>query len=79
MEFIISSHMLYAWSKAALNYCIRKVGVGKPQCGSMEALSSIEILLKPFAHQTNVTSSEKSTGVEGTWTSSKRGMYIIYN
>ena len=29
-------------------------------------LSSIETLLKPFAHQTNVTSSEKSTGVEET-------------
>ena len=29
-------------------------------------LSSIESLLKPFAHQTNVTSSEKNTSVEGT-------------
>ena len=26
-------------------------------------LSSIETLLKPFAHQTNVTSSEKSTSI----------------
>ena len=29
-------------------------------------LSSIESLLKPFAHQTNMASSENSTGVEGT-------------
>ena len=35
-------------------------------------LSSIETLLKPFAHQTNVTSSEKSTGVEETWTHLKK-------
>ena len=37
----------------------------------MEA-STIETLLKPFAHQTNVTSSEKSTGVEETWTHLKK-------
>ena len=57
--------MLNASSERALNYCIRRIRVGKPQRGSMEA-STIETLLKPFAHQTNVTSSEKSTGVEET-------------
>ena len=35
--------------------------MGKPQCGSMEA--TIEILLRPFAHQTNVTSSKSSVRV----------------
>ena len=38
MGFVISSHMSHAWSNGALNYCIRRVSLGKPQHGSMEAL-----------------------------------------
>ena len=52
----------YASSKGALNYYIGGVRVGVAQWKHY----SIETLLKPFAHQTNVTSSEKITGVEGT-------------
>ena len=37
MGFSISSHMLNASSERALNYCIRRIRVGKPQRGSMEA------------------------------------------
>ena len=72
MAFVISSHMSYAWSKGALNYCTRSVRVGKPERGSMEVIILQKTLLKPFAHQTNVTSSEEykhcngGTGVEGT-------------
>ena len=38
MGFVISSHLSYAWSKQAFNFCIRRVRVEKPQCGSMKAL-----------------------------------------
>ena len=53
--FVVFSHMSYASSKGALN-CIRRVTLGKPQIGSMEALI-FHRNIKTFALQTNVTSS----------------------
>ena len=63
MELVISSHMSYAWSKGALNYCIRGVGVENLNVAQWKHLSSKETLLKPFAHQMNVTSSKWSVCV----------------
>ena len=57
--------MSYASSKGALNNCIRRVRLVKPQIGSMEALIFSETLLKTFALQMNVTSSKSSVFVVG--------------
>ena len=39
MGFVISSHNVICLSKGELNCCFRRVRVGKPERGSMEALT----------------------------------------
>ena len=49
MGIVISSHMLYAWSKGALNYCFRWEKL------KVEALIFHKNITETFALQTNVT------------------------
>ena len=53
MGSVISSHMLYAWSKQKLTTVLTSTWLN----------GSIYLLPHPFAHQTNVTSTEKSISI----------------
>ena len=65
IELIIPSHLSNASSKGALTTVLQEL-CENLSVAQWKHLSSIESLLKPFVHQTNVANSENSTGVEGT-------------
>ena len=83
MEIVISSHICMLEVKEHLTSVLEELEWENLNVAQWKQLScSIETLIKPFAHQTNETNSEEyngGTGVEGTWTSYKKGMHIIYN
>ena len=69
--------MSFAQSEGALNYCITRVRVGKPERSSMEALIFLETLPKPFALLMNVTISVISFCSCSFSSSSKLLIYVV--